>query len=346
MGSNSANYNLEKYITKIDNNYNPKSIHLCIYKINNNPKPFIQYLLYKYHENKLLTFPIITNINSKIDGVINIFLDNIFKNVKGIISGYNVYNDINHVFIKIEDGDDGIVKQTSSDSWWWVTIDEIVNLKHCIGYNIHNHVNNYFLNNQWICSLYNNDNEVIETPSTVYLGAHYNEIMFQVIFGLIKRSYWNSLGPFYSFNTFEKAIDISIKPYSRAILPKVWKDKSILDKNGNNKKSGIIRLVIFVGKQRVFLNAKSDKESPLTDPEIKNIETKEDSYKKRILSLRKLKDNEGNWVKNYDSAMISGIPVNGEKYESMAYTTSVSGKSNYLILTYSEVISKKDNMIK
>ena len=89
MGSNSANYNLEKYITKIDDNYNPKSIHLCIYKINNNPKPFIQYLLYKYHENKLLTFPIITNINSKIDSVINIFLDNIFKNVKEI-NGYHV----------------------------------------------------------------------------------------------------------------------------------------------------------------------------------------------------------------------------------------------------------------
>lgn len=350
MGINSANYNLEKYITKIDNTYNPKSIHLCIYKINNKPKPFIQYLLYKYNEHKLLTFPMITNIDSKIDGVINKFLTNILKNVKGVIKGYHVYNNIDHVFIKVEDDDNDndtdVLNKNSTDSWWWVTVDEIVNLKCCMEYNIHNHINKYFLNNQWLCSLYNNDNYIIETPSVVYIGAHYNDIIFQVIFGLTKRSYWNSLGPFYSFNTFEKAIDTSVKPYSRAILPKLWKNKSLLDKNGNNKKSGIIRLVIFVGKQRVFLNAKSDKESELTDPEIKNIEKYEDSYKKRILSLRKLKDNDGTWANNYNSAMISGIPINGQKYESMAYTTSVSDKSNYLILSYSEVISKKGNMIK
>jgi len=39
--------------------------------------------------------------------------------------------------------------------------------------------------------------------------------------------------------------------------------------------------------------------------------------------------------------MISGIPINGVKYESMAYTTSVSNKNNHLILTYSEIASNK-----
>ena len=339
MESNGVNYNLEKFISKIDNSYRPNSIQLCIYKITNKPKPFIQYLMYKYDELKLLSFPMLTNIGNKLNDYIDKFLNSVLYNPSGIIKGYHVYNDIQYVYINIDGDDDGIVNKNPSDLWWWVTIDEIVNLKHSMEYHIHNNVTNYFLNNNWLCSLYDDDNKVLEVPSVVYLGGHYNEIIFQVIFGLTKRSHWNSLGPFYSFNTFEKAVKTAIKPYSRAILPNLWKNNLLLKSNGNNKKSGIIRLVIFVGKQRVFLNAKSDKESDLTEPEIKNIETKDKSYKKRILSLKKLKDNEGNWANEYDSAMISGIPVNGEKYESMAYTTSVAEKNNYKILTYSEVTS-------
>lgn len=351
-GKETTNYiNVNKHIKSITADYNPASVQLCIYRISGvNTKPFVEYLLYKHSKLDILTFPMLNT--PKIKSEINNFLKTIFVNTETKILGYNFYENTNYVYVEVNQTDMDIIEVGSSNIWWWVTIDEIVNLRQSMGYNIHGSVSKYFLNHEWMCTLYNLTNDLLEVPSVVYIGGHLNEILFQTTFGLVKRSFWNSLGPFYVFNIYENAVKNAIKPYERVILPNLWKDKDYVDSNGYNKKSGIIRCVIFVGKQRVFLNSKLDDESLLTEPELQKIMNKTPGYKKRLLNLTRLKDNDGDWANNYDSAMISGIPVDGIRKgdgvegdaTGTAYTMSVSDINNILLLSYGS-INKNTNLL-
>lgn len=335
---NIYNYDIANYLDNVEKINKNKKIHLCIYRISQRPydkcyitKPYISFLMYKYTNPELIFFPVIDKISK-----LNKFLSTVFDNSwKSNVIGYYEYEDNVFLFIQaICLNKSDILKQQSDDIWWWTLVDEIINTKHCMGYKIHTFVTNFFINNSWSILLYDNLNNLLETPSVLYCGDKYNTVLFQIVFGLSRRTHWASLGSFIYFSPFDSALNFSIK--GSKIYMKPSKEQEIPEEK---ERSGIIRCVIFGKTQRVFLNAKKDPEKELTEIEKLKMKDKsvDVSIKKSILKTSRMKDNDGEWIKKYDSAVIS------KDYSYMQQV--IKNRNNYTILNYCEVDKKNAKIL-
>lgn len=334
----SYKHEINNYLDSINKIDKSKKINLCIYRITQKPfntslltVPYISYLMYKYNKPDLVCFPFVANIKK-----VNTFLKDVFSvKWKTEIMGFREHDGEIFLFIKVNCLDKGdVLKQQSTDIWWWVLADEIINTKHCMGYDIHVSVTDFFINNIWSLLLFDNENNLLETPSVLYCGDEYNTALFQVVFGLNRRTHWANLGPFIYFSNFNIALKYSVKDGKNCYikLPDYkCKDK---DKDKDKMQSGIIRCVVLGKKQRVFLNANKDPEKELT--QIEKLKMKDGKIgadvKKRILKNRKMKDTDGVWSNSYDSAVIA----DGSNFMQQV----IKNRNDYTILNYSEVDRK------
>jgi hypothetical protein len=278
------------------NSYN--KIYICCYQVINEREavcPFLQYYLTKDVLNENLVFPTLNliNINLNNDKLIEIAKEYIFL----LLNNHNYYNfnnimeyngamyyndDIYLIFdlTKCKLQIDFLIKNSKI---WLCLIDEIVNQKNICNVNISNRVTNFFVNNSDLVFLYDNDDNIYETPSVCYVGKNWNRLNFTHAFGVSKSDNKSILGPYYYFTNFNNAIEQC-------------------DYTDKYDKTGIVRFAIFTGVMKIITNFESNynddsntKKEMLIDPALDN--------KYQALTSR-ISDHDGKWTEKYDSAYI------------------------------------------
>ena len=281
------------------------TINLCIYRVNTNGnKPFLEFLLYKYPDkgkiSNLFTFPNFKyDKNDSLIKQTNKYIDVMFDDVTRY-KGFKL--DKTHCTLFYQryfDKQINIPKLTLDNTWWWVSSCEIFNYKKVLYFDIHRSVVDLFERNPEIMFLYNNKT-AIEVPLILYNGSHYKSITFMTVFGIKKGSIYASMGPFYYFSTFVKAMRYAC--YSYFLEKYTTSDGEVLTTNdyGKYNKGGIVRFAIFPGKTKVFME-----DDP---PDTSAISLNSDKLAKwaRNLSLR---DSDGKWSKEYSCAYVGEYTV-------------------------------------
>ena len=326
-----VNYPIESnlIISKPSKGYN--KVLFCIYKkvvIEDNH--FLQYLLYKYKKTSNLYLPLIDKKDSDKD-----FIKKVLDNWRYTLHGYRVFKECLLIFISVINENNNLILHKKDDMWWWVTIDEIVNLKSVYSYKIDPSVTEIFCMNQDMCFLLDEKSNKLPTPLTCYKsGDNLNTLDFQIVYGFFRSSIWNTLGPFYNFRSFDEAVK-----NSRGIIRYVGKENYKV----KNDKLGIIRVAVFMGETKVFINSEKDNESSYSDVELKQLEDKRvsDKQKSGIKNFRRMVDFEGSWALSYDSAQIGNV-VEKDNVLYYGYTSlSLKDRNNIIILSYSEINENK-----
>tara|TARA_E500000178_G_scaffold148797_1_gene148432 strand:+ start:2307 stop:3329 length:1023 start_codon:yes stop_codon:yes gene_type:complete len=319
-------YPIEYNLTTNRPNTGYNRVLYCIYKIVDvGDKQFLQYLLYKYKNMNTLYLPFM--VKKDLD---KNFLKKTLDKENYSIMGYKIFEESLLTFVKVNNTNTELTLYNSDDIWLWVTIDEIVNIKSVYSYKIHASVTQIFYMNNDMCFLLDEKNNKILSPLISYKGGNENVLDFQLVYGFFRSSIWNTLGPFYNFKSFEQAIEIS-----RGIKRQINEEKYKL----KTDKLCLIRVAIFMGETKVFLNSDDDKESDYSDVQLKQLEDKTISQeeKNKIINYRRMNDFEGDWSVSYDSAQLGNV-VEKNKVVYDGYTSiSVKNTNNVVMLSYIKI---------
>jgi len=338
MSKETSEYRINNKLNKKDVQMGVE-INLCIYLISTIGKcDVIYYLLYKHPENDVLTFPRINDI-----GDLNNFLDNISE-YKTDVKGYYEHDDEIYLFIsasyKRDEGSNIKTYILNNDVckreniWWWAIIDEIVNVRMIFEFEIHNSVIDLFLKNIWLSFLYDRNGDVLKHPSVMYLGDHYNNVVFQSAFGLYRKSLWNKLGPFYVFTDYKNAVKNALETSDRIIDSYQENNDIYIDDTWKHTRGGIIRCIIFGDVLKLFLNSKN--ETSITDMDNARL-IKGNNEKSNILDEQIMADQSGKWTKKYDMAMLGNPILNsGNRFDGKTIL-SIFDPNNCILFNYVEI---------
>ena len=276
------------------NSYN--KIYICCYQVINKSGtvcPFLQYYLINDVLNEKLVFPNLNlvNINLNNNKLIEIAKEYMFL----LLNNYNNFNDDmeysgamyynNDIYLifdlsKCKIQIDFLIKNSKI---WLCLLHEIVNQKNVCNINISNRVTDFFVNNSDLVFLYDNDDNIYETPSVCYVGKNWNRLNFTHTFGVSKSDNKSILGPYYYFTNFNNAVEQC-------------------DYSDKYEKMGVIRFAVFTGVIKIITNLESNpndesnvKKEMLNDPALDN--------KYEALTSR-ISDRDGKWTEKYDSAYI------------------------------------------
>jgi len=307
-------------------------IHLCTYQINTSCCiPFLEYLMTVTDEKdgkKVFEFPKFDYISSKRKSAEKQAEEHILKMLVSPkeradgINGPNGTNDDHHV-VKFR----GIFKHTlhadskksakpsvciyilfqkyfkkpkyapklsKREQMWWVLTSEIVNFKKVMYMDIRPEITDLFIRNPEIMRLYDCKGRPLETPTVCYFGDEYQKIKYLAFFGLLKAPVKSSFGPFYVATNFLSSMKYACYTHNQQPFEVYSGEKITSGKHGKYKEGGVLRMILFLGKMKVFL-----KDGEPDNSQISQELAKTDKTVERFLSLR---DSNGNWTKEYDTA--------------------------------------------
>lgn len=297
---------LEKDVDEsdIDADGEEATLHICVYQINTSCElPFIEYMMKngynKESKKQQFEFPSIKYAPSKrtaLDQVKThvstvLFKDNEIVKYRGNLKTNNgIYFFFHKYFRKLKFPD----KLSISDDLWWTVTSEIVNFKKVLYVDVDKRATDLFLRNPAIMRLYDCKGQLIETPLICYYGDQYQKITYLAFFGLLKAPLKSSFGPFYVGTNFLSSMKYAC--YTNDNKPFELYDGTALTtgKYGKYVEGGVLRSVLFVGKMNVFLKSGIPDNSQISQEVAKT-----DESVRRLLALR---DSNGNWTENYDTA--------------------------------------------
>lgn len=315
-----AKHILSKDINSFSNTDDLTGIFICVYKINTNGKfPFLEFLLQKNMSEKLslISLPMFYSFayyrNTLLD-YSKVFLSGTFyydnfqefiKNLK--FDGFYVFSKKIYLFYDITECEYKLDDTYLSSNLRFALTDELLNHRNVCNIEIDPETTNFFLKNDLVNYLYDQNNEAYEIPVVGFVGKSTPEkVKFVDIFGESPRNKSEILGPYYYFSNFQNAIrqggwSNNYKPES------VFNRKITDDENGRYIKGGIIRFAIFTGKTKYIENMPND---PNDESEIKKFRLEDPNLDKmnEILTLR-ISDHDGNWSKSYDSVYLGNIEL-------------------------------------
>ena len=289
-------------------------VDICIYQINQpaNNLPFLEFLLYmegteKEKGGRYLTFPYILSRHTK-SGVVEqcspalhaLFGDldrvkyNGFlyeKNKKRCTLFFNKF---------YEPRLTGVPFMKANNRWFWTLSSEIFNEQQMIQYTISDTVVSFFNRHPQVMTLKLNG-KVLESPSALYSGKHFNYISYMAEFGVKKASTRSHFGPYYYFVSFEGAMRYAC--YSMGFEPHVLEDGTSLTVNeyGKHTQGGVVRFAVFLGRCRAFfMNGDEDRS------DLSMYWANKDPFVKAKLALR---DINGNWTRSFNSAYVGEYNV-------------------------------------
>jgi len=275
-------------------------IHIVIYGVNTQLfKPFLIFCLEKKDEE--LHFPMIKIEKHTKVSLLHSNIQSIYQKITGELDYQGLYNinDKVYLFYKMDDNlDDGPLYVTNNAKFFFAGIHEIVNMKKVYQIKIHTELNRFFLKNQHFCYLEDEDFNIIETPMVGYTGSYYKRIAIIAGLGPIRGSPFAAMGPYFYFSNFKRAmrygvITVDGKPKEVNGVKITIGDSPVYEKGG------IVKFIIFVGAEKVFLNRDNDADD--TSEISKDVASKSDIVNATI----KNRDNDGNWVKDNDSTIIT-----------------------------------------
>tara|TARA_B110000211_G_C14059097_1_gene544712 strand:+ start:5 stop:1177 length:1173 start_codon:yes stop_codon:yes gene_type:complete len=313
LPDNYYTYDIHRHLKTDFHNLSPKKnthINICCFKIiESRPNkiiqhPFLQYLLYKYPKNikkagNICIFPFEIYKSGDVLDTAKKMIKTLFDksyNPKGYIENkYGIF-----IFYNIEFHNVLILPEILNDNkhhYVWSLMDEICNQRKYITFDIHKSVTNLFLQNTKLIYLKDKNKSCIEIPSVAYVGESKELLNYIATMG-IKASAIRLFGPYYYFNTFEKAVRHA--GWSSNYEKREIFNKSITDENGQYIQGGLVRFAIFLGNYRVVLDRK-------TDPMIPYVNLLEEVDKPTKKIITKLNKGKGKWAEVYDSIIISNF---------------------------------------
>ncbi len=268
----------------------------CIYKIHKNKnKSFLQYLLYKYTDTKICTFPF-KKVNSQqnpLEIADSLTYSLINKNL--ICKGYIHFNS-NYYFFYNDDTDEYIFNHKSAnDSLWWTLIDEICNHNKILNFPIHKSTYKIFYVHPSLIYLKLNKKN-ISIPQVGYYGDTQELIPYVSSLGL-RANTLRLFGPYYYFSSYIKSF--AWGGWTSNYKPRYILNKKITDDNGKYKQGGIIRWALFLEKSYVVLYQKDNLFYEL----INNLNN---YYKKNNDNKSSIPRN-SQWTETYDSLFLGNI---------------------------------------
>jgi hypothetical protein len=309
---------LEKDVdeSEIDADGEEAMLNICVYQINTSCElPFIEYMMKngynKESKKQQFEFPSIKYAPSKrtvLDQVKNhvssiLFKDNEVVKYRGHLKTNNgIYFFFHKYFIKLKFPH----KLSISDDLWWTATSEIINFKKVLYIDIDKRATDLFIRNPAIMRLYDCNNQLIETPVICYYGDQYQKITYLAFFGLLKAPLKSSFGPFYVGTNFLSSMKYACYTHDNKPFELYDGTALTIGKYGKYVEGGVLRSVLFVGKMNVFLKSGIPDNSQISQ----EVAKKDESVRK-LLALR---DSNGNWTENYDTAY-SGlyfVSINGD----------------------------------
>ena len=282
-------------------------IHICVFQINTSCElPFIEYMMKMMKnsdnpasEKQQFEFPSIKYAPSKrtvLDQAkqhMNTLLDEdeVVKYRGHLKKGDEYYLFFHKYFRKLK-----FPRKISmnDDALWWIVTSEIVNFKKVMYVDVDKRATDLFIKNPAIMRLYDCNNRLIETPVICYYGDQYQKITYLAFFGLLKAPLKSSFGPFYVGTNFLSSMKYAC--YTHDNQPFELYDGTALTTGNNGKyvEGGVLRSVLFVGKMNVFFKSGTPDDSQISQEVAKNDEA--------VRTLLALRDSNGNWTENYDTA--------------------------------------------
>ena len=183
---------------------------------------------------------------------------------------------------------------TKRDQIWWVLPSEIANFKKVMYMDIDPDVNELFIRNPEIMHLYDCKGRLLETPTICYFGDEFQKIKYLAFFGLLKAPVKSSFGPFYVATNFLSSMKYACYTHNQQPFELYSGDKITSGEHGKYKEGGVLRMILFIGKMKVFL-----RDGEPDDSQISQELAKTDKTVEKFLSLR---DSNGNWTEAYDTA--------------------------------------------
>lgn len=177
---------------------------------------------------------------------------------------------------------------------WWVVASEIVNFKKVMYMDIDPAITDLFIKNPEIMHLYDCKSRLLETPTICYFGDEFQKIKYLAFFGLLKAPVKSSFGPFYVATNFLSSMKYACYTHNQQPFQLYTGEKITSGEHGKYKEGGVLRMILFIGKMKVFL-----RDGPPDDSQISQELARTDKTIEKFLSLR---DSNGNWTEEYDTA--------------------------------------------
>jgi len=183
---------------------------------------------------------------------------------------------------------------TKRDRAWWILPSEIANFKKVMYMDVDPDVNELFIRNPEIMHLYDCKGRLLETPTICYFGDEFQKIKYLAFFGLLKAPVKSSFGPFYVATNFLSSMKYACYTHNQQPFELYSGEKITSGEHGKYKEGGVLRMVLFIGKMKVFL-----RDGEPDDSQISQELAKTDKTVENFLPLR---DSNGNWTEAYDTA--------------------------------------------
>jgi hypothetical protein len=270
LGNNCAQYTyninatINTKLSELPHDYN--RVVFCIHRVvhckiqQNVDMPFIQYLLYKYPEQKkdisnMLVFPFEKKGSKDIKSLASNYIKKIINDKLDMI-GFIERNGIVYLFYDFTNIDNYIIKKiflkTKKDTLWWCMMDEICNHKKVLQFPIHPSVYTLFYNNPALIYL-KQDKRRLDIPIVAYYGNYFKFIPMVAALGQnAAMDVDGSMDDSYFFGSFRKGIRYG--SWSPFYKQRISFDQNATDIDGKYNKGGIIRFALFMGKTKVLLD--------------------------------------------------------------------------------------------
>ena len=274
-------------------------VEYLVYYINTSSyKPFLEFMLYKPNDdnddndNNKLFFPNFSyNMSSStILEDSSILLDNLFGIDTCIFKGRIIESpDMNPIksahinkrvilLYHLREKNSGVVRYTSSDSFWWCTVNELFNHRKVLFYDISDTVTDLFLAYPQALKLYHKES-LIETPIVVFNGADNKTAKYNAVFSIKKSDIESRYGPYYYFTDLHSSMRYAC--YN-------------IETHEKYAVGGLVRFVIFPGKMKMFIEKNKPDKS-----EMAKFICEQYPIEKKTLQFR---DNDCIWTEQYNSA--------------------------------------------
>jgi hypothetical protein len=298
---------------------NKTKISICTYQINTSCKlPFIEYLMTMSDEKEskiVFEFPKFEYTETRRKDVVKQAEEVVLKILKKCNNCNSEEEEEEDEVIKFRgifkpkhSGSSGIYlffqkyfkkskhpcQLSKRDRVWWIVASEIANFKRVMYMKIDPPIHNLFIKNPEMMHLYDRQGRLLETPTVCYFGDEFQKIKYLAFFGLLKAPVKSSFGPFYVATNFLSSMKYACYTHNQEPFELYDGEKITTGDHGKYKEGGVLRMVLFVGKMKVFLRDGEPDESQISQELAKTDKTVE-----KFLSLR---DSNGNWTEEYDTA--------------------------------------------
>jgi len=284
---------------KVSTNMKIKDEDICIYSIKNiHDKPFLVYVLHN-HTNELQWLSV-KNYTDKTVGSLHHRLKKEFnKNI--ILKGKISNNERHQLWFELVDDDIVVENMKLAQKYIPCLVSEIVNQRKYLNIDISIRIIHFLLYHPDFIFLFNEQNKKYEIPEIGYYGNYYKKIALVAAIGLKRESPLASVGSYYYFAGYGRAMRYAVKTTNQK--PMCINGKLITtDESGTYTKGGMVRFALFLGKSTCLLSRKNDKDD--TSMISKNLK---ENYEYQING----RDTDGKWTQNYDS-----IHLGKRKYSS------------------------------